>query len=551
MKVFTVANFESDTKTIGQLLDPKEFYKVPSYQRPYSWETDQFDDLVLDIKNAPRNQQYFLGTIVLHKDTDGQLAVVDGQQRLTSLLILLACLRDSIEDDQYKAELQDKLMQKEKKVDQIPERVRLEVKNPEIFQKVVIELGGTLSQHDTADLSKPEVRYLTAAASFHQGIAELTQDQKKEYVSFISNKCVVIYLLAENFEQAFRLFEVVNDRGKQLRRVDVLKALTVAPEVIAHESIRTRVSKDWEDLEEDVGEEIFESVFFLVRLIYVKDKPQSDLLREFENRIFSKGLISRGEKFADLIFDYVKLYRDIFIDKTYLGTDHKFSIRYQSLIHIMDKEFAASEWRACVLSFAKKFGRDHIYQFCLAVEKLFLTQWVGGIRKDERYGDYTKLLAAIETGKNPELVIAEVAFDATAIVKAITRTDVYGANFCKYALLRLELVTTEHDVPKLFSARSIEHVFPQKPKADSKWLEWSAGRNIEEFANQIGNLVLLSKGRNSSASNLEFEEKKKKYLKPRVSDYPRSNQVMGYDKWSPEIIEERTASVAKQFLDDL
>ena len=546
-----MANFESDTKTIGNLLDPKEFYTIPSYQRPFSWEDDHFDDLVNDIKNAPRGQQYFLGTIVLHKADGGQLAVVDGQQRLTSLLILLACLRDSIDDDQYKSELQDKIMQKEKKVDQIPERVRLEVKNPEIFQKVVVNIGGTLVQYDEEGLSKPEIRYIRAAQSFHKGLLGLTQDERKEYVSFISNKCVVIYLSAENFDQAFRLFEVVNDRGKQLRRVDVLKALTVSPDVIVHDSVRDRVSKDWEQLEEDVGEEIFESVIFLIRLIYVKDKPQEDLLREFENRVFSKGLIARGEKFADTIFEYVKLYRDIFIDKNYLGTDHKFSIRYQSLIHIMDKEFSASEWRACVLFFAMKHGREHIYNFCLAIEKLFLTQWVGGIRKDERYGDYTKLLVAIEEIKDPMAVIAQVTYDRDAIIKAVTRTDVYGANFCKYALLRLELVTTEHDVAKYFSARSIEHVFPQTPKLESKWLEWANNRKPDEFVNQIGNLVLLSKGRNSSASNLEFEEKKKKYLKPRVSDYPRSNQVIGYEKWTPEIIEERTASVAKLFLDDL
>lgn len=546
-----MADFESNTKTIGELLDPKAFYRIPPYQRPFSWDDDQFDDLVTDIKNADRKQQYFLGTMVLHKDGGGALAVVDGQQRLTSLLILLACLRDSIDDPQYKLELQEKLMQRERKVDQIPERVRLEVKNPEIFQKLVIDADGTLVERDVTSLTTPEKRYVRAATSFHAVLKDLTQDQKKEYVSFLSNNCVLIYLLADSFEQAFRLFEIVNDRGKQLRRVDVLKALTISPEVTPLENVRTRVAKDWEELEEDVGEGVFESVFFLVRLILVKDKPQGDLLREYETRIFARGLVARGEKFADIIFGYVKLYRDLFIDKTYLGTDHQYSVRFQSLIHIMDSEFDASEWRACILAFANKFGKSHIYQFCLAIEKLFLTQWVGGIRKDERYGAYTKLLGSIDSEKDPAKIIAAVPFDRDGILTAVTRTDAYHAGFCKYALLRLELVTSEHEVPKFFSARSIEHVFPQTPKADGMWSEWMGERKIDDFVNQIGNLVLLSKGRNSSASNLEFDEKKKKYLKPRVSDFPRSNQVIGYEKWTPETIEERTASVGKIFLDDL
>lgn len=546
-----MADFESDTKTVGALFDPKAFYRVPSYQRPYSWDDDQFDDLVNDIKNAERNRQYFLGTIVLHRDEDGAMAVVDGQQRLTSVLILFACLRDAIDDEQYKTELQEKLLQKERKVDQIPSRVRLEVKNPEIFQEVVITPGGTLVDRDIRGMSNPEARYIKATKIFHENIANLTQDQKKEYVSFLSNNCVMIYLLADSFEQAFRLFEIVNDRGKQLRRVDVLKAVNISPEAVPLATVRERIAADWEKLEEDIGEDIFESVFFLVRLILVKEKPQGDLLKEFETRIFGKGLAQRGESFATLMFDYLKLYRDLFIDKTYLGTDHQFSIRYQSLIHIMDNEFQASEWRACVLFFAKRFGRDHIYKFCLAIEKMFLTQWVAGTRKDERYGEYAKLLSTIETEKDPTKIIASIPSDPQAIIKAATRTDIYHASFCKYILLRLELVTSEHDVPKFFTARSIEHVFPQTPKEGGAWMDWKGSKDIESFVNQVGNLILISKGRNSSASNYEFDEKKKKYLKPRVSDYPRSNQVMGYEIWNPDIIADRTASVGKILLDDL
>ena len=107
-----------------------------------------------------------------------------------------------------------------------------------------------------------------------------------------------------------------------------------------------------------MGESVFESVFHLVRLILLKDKPQADLLKEFENRIFSKKLALKGEPFFDLIFDYANLYKRIFIDRDLVpetSADYK---KWRALIHIMDSEFEASEWRACLIYYGKRFGME-------------------------------------------------------------------------------------------------------------------------------------------------------------------------------------------------
>lgn len=546
-----MTDFKTESLNVGTLFSQERFYRIPPYQRPFSWDDEQFDDLILDTKDADRNTPYFIGTMVLHKEADGTLAVVDGQQRLTSLLILLACLRDAIEDPQYKNGIQDKIMQQKRVIDGIPERVRVEVKDRDIFQKVIVEEGGTLSKVDEKDLTAPQKRYLIAAGIFHNRISSLTQQQKQELVTFINQKCVLISLLADSFEQAFRLFEIVNDRGKQLRRIDVLKSINISPDVITQETVRSRVAQSWEKTEEDVGEETFESIFFLIRLILLKDKPQADLLSEFQNRIFAKSLATKGESFAQLLFKYAELYRDIFVDKTYIGSDDEFGVRYQSLIHIMDQEFRASEWRACVLQFANKFGRKHFYKFCLGIEKLFLSQWVQAVRKDERSEAYIKALTVIDSEKDAEKVVASIPVDAKAITEAVTRDNLYTAGYCKYVLLRLELLTSEHDVPKLMSAKSIEHVYPQNPTAGSKWLNDVDPDKIKTFVHKAGNLVLISKSRNSSANNFEFDEKKNKYLKPRVTDYPRSVQVLGYSEWTPKVIEDRTEEVGKIFLNDL
>jgi len=547
-----MAKLETESINVSSLFSKDRFFLVPNYQRPFSWGEEHFDDLVTDTMNADRENEYFLGTIVLYREeATSTFVVVDGQQRLTSLLILLACIRDSLEDEKYKSGIQDKILQEESKLDGIPQRERLEVRDRNIFNAVVVTPGGTNVQFDENDLTESQRRYLLAAGIFHTKISDLSQAQLQDLAEFIAQKCVLIYLTANSFEQAFRLFEIVNDRGKQLRRIDVLKSINISPDVIAQETVRNRIAQKWEDLENEIGESDFESVFFLLRLILTKDKPKGDLLKEFQDRIFKKSLLLKGEPFAESLFRYVKHYRDIFIDQNYLDETDENGVKFQSLIFIMNNEFKASEWKACLLYFAEKFGRNKFYEFCVAIEKLFLTQWVASVRKDERHEAYAKILHIIEETKDPLDVIGSVNFDEKSIEEAARRENVYGAGFCKYFLLRLELLASEHDVRKEIQAKSIEHVFPQNPDEESEWAKMLSEQERAKVVNKLGNLVLLSKSRNSSASNKEFGVKKEKYLGPRVTDYPRSVQVLGYNAWTPEVINQRTDEAAKMITKDI
>lgn len=179
-----------------------------------------------------------------------------------------------------------------------------------------------------------------------------------------------------------------------------------------------------------------------------------------------------------------------------------------------------------------------------------MAQWVQGVRKDERYADYAKILGLIESAKKPEEVIKNIEYDANEIKNAVARTNIYNAGFCKYVLLRLELVAAEHDAPREFSAKSVEHVLPQAPDTKGYWANIHQLGEIDEYVNQIGNLVLLSKSKNSSARNFDFHIKKERYLKQRVSDYPRSIEILGYDDWKKETILKRTIEAKEKILMD-
>ncbi len=535
------------------LFGQENFFHIPDYQRPFLWDKDNLSDLIDDLTSAPKDEDYFLGTLVGHETSQATYDVVDGQQRLTALCILLACIRDTdaLGADE-KSEIQTMLVQPEKRLAKIPAKNRLQVKDTQAFNKIVGTVTGTTV--DSAELDQHigngEQRYRDAVSIFFVRIGNLTEDEIRELASFVIRRCVVIFLGAKSFSDAFRLFTVVNDRGKQLRRIDILKAHNLAPDVIADDGVRSQYAVKWETLEEQITESNFEDIFSSLRLIYVQDKPQSDLLREFNHRIFGKpGKPRIGVDFIDVLEQYVGLYDQLFVCRTYM-TSTPDGPRFKSLISAMVGEFRASEWRACVLQYAMKFGRTGMMIFLLRIEKLYLEHWVSGVRKDERYSAYTDILKAIDVASTGSTASKNIRFNLDTIREGCKINNFYGAGYSKYLLLRAEILASELSEPREFTVRSVEHVLPQHPRAGGAWARDFPEPTLSEIVNTAGNLVLLSRAKNSSAQNKEFGDKKNSYLKPRVSDFPRSMGILTVTKWTKQVIERRTAEFVRTVLAD-
>ena len=423
---------KGETITISKLFSEDFFFRVPEYQRPFSWEDDHFDALINDLADADRSQEYFLGTIVLQRKTDNNYDIVDGQQRLTALSILLACIRDRLKKPEFKERVHEKLLQRENVLDGIPQKIRLEVKDRKIYSELIINDDGTLNQKKEKGLPEPEWRYVRAINIFAEKLDKFDENELESLVQFVSRKCVFIYLSTSTFDDAFRLFTIVNDRGKQLRRIDILKSVNIDPNVVNSDAVRNRIAQQWEELEKDVGEDTFESIFHLIRLIMLKEKPQNDLLREFEDKIFKKNILVKGEKFVDLIVDYVHHYKKIFDDRDIEFDDETQSNKYKSLMYIMNSEFKASEWRSCILSFAIKYDYAKIYNFLLMIEKVYLAQWVRGMRKDERFSEYAEILKIIDSEEKPGIAIGKIKYDPEVVKEACSNKNFYGAGYAKY-----------------------------------------------------------------------------------------------------------------------
>ncbi|WP_328708237.1 DUF262 domain-containing HNH endonuclease family protein [Microbispora hainanensis] len=545
---------ESYMVPLTKLFSQDFFFRIPEYQRPFLWDAEHFKDLLDDLTSSKPDEPYFLGTLVLHEYQPSQYDVVDGQQRLTALCILLACLRDAPgikHEVQLRNELHEKIIQPERILDNVPAKHRLQVKDQSAFNALIATIGGAANPVPDPSKDIPSSRrYELARSIFWAKISKMTADEVRQLAGFVTQQCHLIYLATDSFEDAFRLFTVVNDRGKQLRRIDVLKAHNLDPSYVPGESARSKYAHQWESMEDQLGETQFEEIFHLLRLIYVKDKPQTDLQGEFANRILGKDKMPQaGAEFMDELGAYVNLYDALFVARDYL--DHEVQdARYHTLMEAMVNYFTASEWKACLLFHAKRFGRNGLYEFLLKLEKVYLDHWVRGVRKDERYSTYTGILKSVQSANSPAELLENIGVDLDSIVEACRSSNFYNAGHAKYLLVRAEIAASELDHPRHFLVRSIEHVLPQNPAADSLWVKNFTDAQRKELVDSAGNLVLLSKSKNSAAGRRDFAEKKKTYLKPRVSDFPRSMEVLDYDAWTPEVIKARTENFASSVLVD-
>lgn len=120
-----------------------------------------------------------------------------------------------------------------------------------------------------------------------------------EYLAYILNNVVMIYVSASTLEDAFRLFSVMNDRGLKLANADILKASNL--EKIQDREEKAYVARKWESMQEDLGDN-FDRFLSYVRTMILKTRQKMNLLDEYEKEIFQKGVIPKGKTFFDLVF---------------------------------------------------------------------------------------------------------------------------------------------------------------------------------------------------------------------------------------------------------
>ncbi len=541
------------------------WFRIPEYQRPYIWGKDEVTELLNDLifaQTEKPDQEYFLGSFVFQANkansakgqTFDENDLLDGQQRMSTLLMLFACLRDLSTDPEVSANCSTAIFQEGSSIDDIPERTRIVFAIREEVQAFVDEFvktkGGTNREADlkrimeeSGDPSIPnmarailEMRsYLTSADN---GVPPL-----KDLLKFIRNRVLLIYVATEVLDDAFRLFTILNNRGVPLRNSDILKSMNLgAPDI--KEADRLRYAKLWEEAEGELGED-FDRFLNHLRTILVKDKARLNLLQEFEDKIYEPKekekatgqkkppLLTKGKATFELIERYLKHYNRVLGQNNYDATGGSF--RFDNLIKVMLTGLPSSDWIPPLLRYFDRFKHERLLDFATLLDNKFSSDWVAQYSPTERIERMNQIIKAVESpNATPSTILTDPCFqiDGASFIRTADAA-VYGRRFTRYLLLKLDYLYQDHAHRMAFEALSVEHVLPQTPADGSQWKTDFTDQQRKEWTDRLGNLVLISTKKNTSQGRSDYAEKKTKYFSKNINTCPNSLRVLQCPVWTP------------------
>ena len=275
---------KAEERTISNILTEQICYEIPPYQRPYSWEKENVQQLLDDVWEAytENDSEYFIGSLItIERERDRRYDVVDGQQRLTSLNLILARLRDRITDDAVKADLGKRILPRNVYTGEAETpRLLLRKKDQTFFRKHVLE-AQPVPAKDRDDLESPRRHLLENGEVIDTFCQPKSQQDLKLFANYVLSKVYVVFVTTYSWQSAYRLFNVLNARGIPLSNADLIKNTLFG--LLGVQANRSdELEERWLELEEELGIERLDSFFGHHRTSVAAAKARGSLHEEIE-----------------------------------------------------------------------------------------------------------------------------------------------------------------------------------------------------------------------------------------------------------------------------
>ena len=549
---------EANKGILKKIFSEEFWFIVPEYQRPYVWQEENIQELIDDLYYAFENKQnseYFLGALVLKRTREKEFKeyeILDGQQRLTTLCMMMAVLRDLMKKPQYKWTLSQMIYQEENELLKVTSRNRIKYntrdKVKDFVKNYIIANGSTkkkdlINYHEDTNIS---VSNMAKAISSMHNIFE-SKENLEAFAVFLLNNVLFIYVSTDNTEDAFRLFTILNDRGIPLSNADILKSINIGE--VPEEDL-DEYSKNWEYLEEKYHKG-FDRFLSFVRTILLKNKPASNLLDEYEKNIYQKNILKKGKNTIDFLIELDEIY-----DKIIDLNDENLSNEYKNLVTIMKIGLHSDEWIPAVMSYFLKFEYYNLDKFIKKLEYKFVGDLMSNVSPSKRRENLNNIIKTIEIVNKENIDTLFENKELFDIDKNIFRNningEVYGKKYTKYLLLKIEYLMSDNSVHlSNYKEISIEHVLPQNPLKKSHWRRDFTENQRKNWTNKLSNLVLISNKKNVKLANLDFNKKKEEYLKHRMDVFNSSKIFLDKSsKWDEATLKSRQNTMVGMLLNN-
>ncbi|WQT51929.1 DUF262 domain-containing protein [Helicobacter pylori] len=553
-----MAKVEVELKKLYQILvDAEYFYQVPDYQRPYVWDKDHLgaliDDLVGSYTNN-REDEYFCGSIVIAENPkDKRWDVVDGQQRLTSFIILACTIlrlykhrlgqksKDFIEGSIYD------------KYDKEKERLKfLTAQNyNSIFENTVLNHLEFEDNIKKSELNKKfeENTYLRNAYYFKELLNESIKNGSisdiDDFVEWFYEHIVLTRIICFEQDSAMQIFQVLNDRGQPLSPIDILKS-SLMQEIKQDSEKRKDFITTWDKLVESCksveGIDIDLEDFFNMYLEYADPSSSKKRADKGLKKVFKDSKKDACEFIYD-VSAFMKSYTDLL----------KKQDRYIYLLRYLPSRYWASILTTAL--YVKYPDFDALKKLLVSY---YYQTWIAGGTITRIKQTSINIIKNVKSNKGIE-TIQELILDNIESYNTFDQyfhnlwesSSVYPSNWLRPVLSLANYFMTDEEKPHFIAMDAetqVEHILPQTPKRGSQWNADFNKEKREEWVNNIANLTLLKRKKNAKALNGDFDEKRKIYggkdTSKVISCYDITKELYSsYRKWNEKSLKERYKSL--------
>lgn len=518
-----------DQKTIfGLFADKKADFLIPDYQRPYAWEDTECQTLWEDIFTFAfpennkdnfnsENDEYFLGPIVTFKNDDNKMEIIDGQQRLTTLMLLLRAFYEKfgMMQDENAKKTRENLEKCIWKTDEFgtPDKSKLKIDSEVATDNDKDEFLNILKTGKVT--SEMKSKYANNYRFFENKIADFL-NSFAGYFSYlpirILSNCILLPIEAESQDTALRIFSTLNDRGRPLSDADIFKAQFY--KFYTKKGQKAAFIKRWKELEELSNkifhpitgtpmDELFTRYMYYERSCLKIKSSTTEALRKFYEKD-SYYLLNKDETLNNLEL-LAKFWYDISIQST-----ERFSNEVLKRLYVLN--YAPNGmWNYFVSVYFMKYKDDNGLlddkKFLIFLTKITAFIFAYAVTNPGvnalRTPVYTEMVNLVE---DKVISFSDFKFEAELIKSQFVNYEFTNNRPITKSILTWWTFNDENQpLLSLENSFEIEHIYARKRQENEKSL--SNPRQLES----LGNKAILEKRINIRASDYRFEDKKKYY----------------------------------------
>jgi len=517
-----------DQTSIKRLFeDKKSDFLIPDYQRPYAWSQDECQTLWEDIfefafpdqdsSKFNSDEEYYLGPIVTFKNNDGKLEIIDGQQRLTTLMLLLRAFYSKFGymQDENSKKTRENIEKCIWKTDEFgnPDKTALKINSEVATDDDKVEFLEILSTGIVKNEQKS--KYATNYRFFQEKINDFLNKYPGYFSYFptrILNNCILLPIEADDQNTALRIFSTLNDRGMPLSDADIFKAQFY--KYYSKQGRKDEFISKWKELEALCSkifhtatgtpmDELFTRYMYYERAkLGVKTSTTEALRKFYEKDKYS--LLNKEETFNNLI-ELAEFWKDISNQN-----DEKFSEKVLRKLFILN--YAPNGmWTYFLSVYFMKYKDENgnlddekLYEF---LNKNIAFIWAYALTnpgvnalRTPVYTEMTNIINDLPVEFN------DFKFEEDSVRNTFENFGFYNSRPITKAMLAWWVY--EYPEQKLISLDNvfeIEHIYPRNRQDKEKIL--SNSKNIDV----LGNKSLIEKRINIRASDYRLEDKRKYY----------------------------------------